>query len=264
MSDNSSQMSFDEAIEKLSRNVYLESPGIWIDLTDKLNDKVFDEMVLFFATKYNTLPIIEYAVENNSIDLNLASQNKEYKNIGQHLISIALQSNNINIHNYLKKALGEDEDIIVEDDENFEENVIDSNLDLEINDSNGVYIPEYLCPKCNSNIFIHGYKVIEDVIYKFSSNKDRLVENNRKSMDYVTCCNCNHTINNITSENLKDLCKLQNCSKCLTNLTNVGIVDKSKMIFDNKSNRFIPSYTTFHCGKCDSEISQKQKEYFEL
>lgn len=264
MSDNSSQMSFDESIEKLSRSVYLESPGIWIDLTDKLNDKVFDEMVLFFAAKYNTLSIIEYAVENNLIDLNFESQNKEYKNIGQHLISIALQSNNIDIHNYLKKALGEDEGIIVEDNKDFEENVIDSNLDLEVHNSNNIYTPEYLCPNCNSNIFIHGYKVIEDVIYKFSSNKDRLVENNRKSMDYVTCCNCNHTITNITSENLKNLCKLQNCTKCSINLTNVGIIDKSKMIFDNKSNKFIPSNTTLHCGNCGNEISQKQKEYFKL
>lgn len=264
MPENSSQMSFDEAIEKLSRNVYLESPGIWIDLTDKLNDKVFDEMVLFFAVKYNALPIIEYAVENNSIDLNLKSQNKEYENIGQHLISIALQSNNINIHNYLKRALGEHDNIIVEDSKNSEESVLDSTLDTEVHDSNSIYIPEYLCPNCKSNIFIHGYKVVEDVIYKFSSSKDKLVENNRKSMDHVTCCNCNQIITNITGENLKDLCKLQNCTKCLTNLTNVGIVDKSKMIFDNKSNKFIPGNTTFHCGKCDNEISQKQKEYFEL
>ena len=265
--NNSSKMSYEEAIDKLSKSVYLESPGIWIDLTDKISDNIFDEMVLFFAAKYNILPVIEHAVENECIDLKLPSQNKEYQNIGQHLISISLQNGNISIHNYIKKSLGENDEIIVEDVDNtldIEEDISSKASEKETNNQEDTYIPEYLCKNCGSNIFICGYGVSENVVYKFSSTKDRLIENSRESNGNVTCCNCNHKIDDVTSDTLKDLCKLQNCKKCSSNLISVGIIDKSKMKFDNHSKKFIQNHTTFHCGKCDNEISKSQKEFFNL
>lgn len=255
MSNNSDKISFDDAIEKLSKNVYLEDPDIWIKLTEKLNDNIFDEMVLFFAVKYNLLPIIKYVIENKLIDLNLKSQNKEYENIGIHLISIALKSNNTSIHNYLTEILGLNNNLNTKKFN--KDNIQNNNID-------DIYIPEYICPYCNLNIFACGYKVKEDVVYKFCSNENMLIEDNRQSEKDITCCNCNNIINNITSENLKDLSKLQNCTKCLNNLTTIGIIDKSNMVFDNKSNTFIKNNTTFHCGNCDKKISEKQKKYFNL
>ncbi|WP_009900476.1 hypothetical protein [Clostridioides difficile] len=40
----------DEELDELSRKVYLESPDFWISISDKIIDKVFDEMLLFFVS----------------------------------------------------------------------------------------------------------------------------------------------------------------------------------------------------------------------
>ena len=55
-------------LDTLSKNLYLESPDLWIEFLDKVNSGIFDELVLFFATKYNyavsythlTLPTTPY------------------------------------------------------------------------------------------------------------------------------------------------------------------------------------------------------------
>ena len=62
-----------EDIESLSKDLYLESPDLWIEFLDKVNDNIFDELVLFFATKYNYISIVVYAINNDLIDLNLKS-----------------------------------------------------------------------------------------------------------------------------------------------------------------------------------------------
>ncbi|NJA51384.1 hypothetical protein GSQ26_16585, partial [Clostridioides difficile] len=71
----------DEELGELSRKVYLESPDFWISISDKIIDKVFDEMLLFFAVKYNYFNIVCFAIENNYLDLNMPSKNKKYTNI---------------------------------------------------------------------------------------------------------------------------------------------------------------------------------------
>ena len=247
-------LSLDEAIDKLSKSVYLESPDIWIDLTDKINDHVFDEMVLFFATKYDVLPVLKYAVENKFIDLNLPSKNTTYKNIGEHLMSVAIQSNNIDIHNYLKKLLDQDNDEIL-----IEEVQIENQ-----ENNNASYRPEFICPSCNVNIFEFGYKASEDIVYKFSLEKNKLVETSRNLLDKTVCCNCNNIIKDISINQLQSICTVQNCSKCSADLTSVGIIDKSKMVYDKESNKFNSTSTSFHCGNCNNEVNKTQIEYFGL
>ena len=73
-------------LENLSKNLYLESPDLWIEFLDKVNSGIFDELVLFFATKYNYISIIKYAIENNLIDINSKSRNKEFDTIYYHLV----------------------------------------------------------------------------------------------------------------------------------------------------------------------------------
>lgn len=252
VNENLANISLDEAVDKLSKSVYLESPDIWIDFTDKINDKIFDEMVLFFAAKYDVLPVLKYAVENKFIDLNLPSKNAAYKSIGHHLMSIAIQSNNMDIYNYLRKLLGQ----------NNEENPIEE-IETESND-NISYKPEFICPNCNVNIFESGYKASEDIVYKFSLEKNKLVETSRNILDKTICCNCNTIIKDISINHLKNICTVQNCSKCSADLTSVGIIDKSKMVYDKESNKFNSKSTSFHCANCDNPVNKTQIEYFGL
>ena len=39
----------DEELDELSRKVYLESPDFWISISDKIIDKVFDEMLFQYS-----------------------------------------------------------------------------------------------------------------------------------------------------------------------------------------------------------------------
>lgn len=68
-------------LDTLSKNLYLESPDLWIEFLDKVNSGIFDELVLFFATKYNYISIVKYAIDNNLIDINSKSRNKEFATI---------------------------------------------------------------------------------------------------------------------------------------------------------------------------------------
>lgn len=91
----------DEELDELSRKVYLESPDFWISISDKIIDKVFDEMLLFFAVKYNYFNIVCFAIENNYLDLNMPSKNKKYTNIMEHLLDTSKQNEDKKIYNYL-------------------------------------------------------------------------------------------------------------------------------------------------------------------
>ena len=64
-------------LDTLSKNLYLESPDLWIEFLDRVNSGIFDELVLFFATKYNYISIVKYAIDNNLIDINSKSRNKD-------------------------------------------------------------------------------------------------------------------------------------------------------------------------------------------
>ena len=80
-------------LDTLSKNLYLESPDLWIEFLDKVNSGIFDELVLFFATKYNYISIVKYAIDNNLIDINSKSRNKEFATIYDHLVYVARQNN---------------------------------------------------------------------------------------------------------------------------------------------------------------------------
>ena len=87
-------------LDTLSKNLYLESPDLWIEFLDKVNSGIFDELVLFFATKYNYISIVKYAIDNNLIDINSKSRNKEFATIYDHLVYVARQNNYKDLSDY--------------------------------------------------------------------------------------------------------------------------------------------------------------------
>lgn len=243
----------DEDLDNLSKKLYLESPDLWIEFLDKINDKVFDEMVLFFALKYNVLSIIKYAVENNKINLDDSSKNKAYFSIRDHLLATAKQYNCNDILSYLGDSNK------IKSNPNPKENLEPISLK-----ESSTYSPSFICSKCSSNIFDCGYKIINDTIYKFSLEKNKLINTTDSNLNSIVCCNCNNIVSNASSDKLKSLCNVQTCNGCGANLTNVGIVDKVKMEYDKKSKKFISKSTSYHCCKCDSSIKESQKIHFSL
>ncbi|MGL5693863.1 MAG: hypothetical protein ACRCXA_07290 [Peptostreptococcaceae bacterium] len=238
-----------ESIELLSRNLYLESPDLWIDFSDKMNDNNFDEMVVFFAIKYNHPRIVKYVLENNLLNLDAPSRNKTFNSIKEHLLSIANKNKNTDIVN-----------CILGIQNNPQDEVIKSNLDSQEN----TYIPEYICPNCKCNIFSSGFITTEEITCEFSKELNRIISTPKKTLDFVKCNNCNHVIKDTTLDKLNNLCTIQNCDSCGLNLTSIGITDKAKRIYNKESNKFVSSNLSYHCSSCDKELNKFQIDYFNL
>ena len=262
--ENLSNFNLDEEIDNLSKKLYLESPDLWIEFSDKMNDKKFDEMVLFFATKYNYFNMIKYAVENKLINLDSPSKNVAYPSIRDHLILVAKQNNNNDIYNYLNNT----ESFYVPS-ESVSLKIDSSNLELNtnkniINKDSNIYIPKFICPNCSINIFNLGYKVTKEIEYKYSPQESKIINTSDKVLDSIICCNCNNVVPDATPSILENLCTIQRCSKCGLDLTSVGIIDKSKMYYDKDLNKFTSQSVSYHCANCDNCISQNQKNYFKF
>lgn len=242
----------DSDIEALSKHLYLESPDLWIDFKGKMNDNIYDEMVLFFASKYNAKYIIQHAIENNLINLDSPSRNKSYSNIREHLMYAAKQNNNNSIFEYLN------------DPQSSKELSVPTENKESKSSKSEVFAPKYICSNCNSNIFESGYIVTTNSTYKFSPKDKTSVEVSKNISDSIICSNCNSSIDNVTPETLKNLCHIQSCSRCGLDLKNIGIVDKLKMEYNCDEDKFVTTSTSYHCSNCDNIISNEQKQHFNL
>lgn len=120
-------------LNELKRKVYLESPEVFVDLADKIENHELDEMVLFFATKYDYLSIVEFIIKNQLVDLNKPSKNNQFATIKDHILTAANQFNANDIYEYLIKL-----NVEKDDSENLETFIKDtisglcSNLNLDI------------------------------------------------------------------------------------------------------------------------------------
>lgn len=235
-------------LESLSKNVYLESPDLWIDFLDKVNDEVIDEMVLFFATKYGYLSIVQYAINNNILDIESKSKNNSFDNIYEHLLHTAKQSNNSKIYDFLVSLDINSEQILTSDEY----------------DSTNDDLPTFICNNCNSNIFECGYIVCENKVYKFSKDQRKPVEESSELLESVKCCNCNSIISQATPKMLEALCNITNCSKCNRDLRDVGIKDSEKLAYDKDSNTFISKGNHYTCHACSTPLNKDQKVHFNL
>lgn len=234
-------------LDTLSKNLYLESPDLWIEFLDKVNEGIFDELVLFFATKYNYFSIVKYAIDNNLINIDLKSRNKDFATIHDHLLYVARQNNYKDISDYLYIIKHPGEKISKDNDKKEVEN-----------------IPSFICEKCKSNIFEVGYIVSENKVFKFSSKENKPVETSKEKLNSVICCNCNSLIKNTTPNDLEMLCNITTCTNCKKDLRDTGIVDKKNLIYDKDSSKFNIKNTYYACGNCENAISNQQKEHFGL
>ncbi len=236
-------------LDDISKKLYLESPDAWIDFSGKIGDKHLDEMVLFYAAKFNYVSILKYVLDNNVIDLDTPSKNTTYSSIREHLLAVSKAYDSNNFHDFLVSGTISE----TKDSSEKEEN-------LQTND----YSPVFICPHCSSNIFNSGYKIYEEVDFAFASLQNKIVELNRISDNRVFCSSCNNVINDITTTLLQDICCVHNCKKCGKDLTQVGISEKMSMNFDNKTSKFIANQKTYNCSSCSNELNESQIKYFNL
>lgn len=242
-------------LDTLSKNLYLESPDLWIEFLDKVNSGIFDELVLFFATKYNYISIVKYAIDNNLIDINSKSRNKEFATIYDHLAYVARQNNYKDFSDYFSNLKNPNKEIS-QNNENDKTNIKTKNKDINI--------PSVVCKKCKSNIFEVGYIVCENKIFKFSPDENKPVEIAKEDLNSVICYNCNSLIEDTTPKDLEALCDITTCINCKNDLRSTGIIDKRNLIYNKDTNKFDLGDTYYACGKCENAINNQQKEYFKL
>ena len=88
-------------LEEIGRKLYLDSPETWIDFSSKVSDQSLDEMVLFYAAKYNYLSILKYTVDNKIINLDAPSKNTNYSSIREHLLAVSKNYKSDDVYNFL-------------------------------------------------------------------------------------------------------------------------------------------------------------------
>lgn len=242
-------------LEEISKLLYLESPELWIEFSDKINNKVVDEMVLFYATKYNYDSIIKFVVENKIVNLDIPSKNKNFSSIKLHLIAVAKEYNSIEVYNYLVKGSNSSKP-----KNTTEENTQKNN----IKQKESQYYPVFNCPSCNENIFTSGYKVLEEVSFNYSTKSNKYEESSRHRDSRIFCGNCNSLIENTDSTLLERMCSINNCKNCGKDLTETGIDQKIKMKLDNKNNTFTSSEKSYVCSDCQEPLSEIQIKHFKL
>lgn len=243
-------------LDNISKKLYLESPEIWIDFSDKVGEEVLDEMVLFYAAKFNYVSILKYAIDNDIVDLSIPSKNKSYSSIKEHLLAVSRDYKNDDVYTYLNgeyKAF-----------KNNEEKNTNETINAKKEENHKSYFPVFLCPHCNSNILKSGYKVYEEINFAFSQSKSKSEELSRKKDSRVFCNSCNKIINNTTTELLENICSIHNCKKCGKDLTQIGITEKLNMKFNENDSKFIGKHKTYNCPSCDEKLNESQIKYFNL
>lgn len=247
-------------LDNLSKNLYLESPDLWIEFLDKVGAGVFDELVLFFATKYNYISIVKYAIENKLIDINSKSKNKEFATIYDHLVYVARQNKYKDLNDYLYILKNPNKEV-PQNNKSTKKDKSDKNTDIKKETLN---IPTAICKKCKSNIFETGYIVCENKIFKYSPQEKKPIEVSKEELNSVICLNCNSLVEDTTPKELEALCNITTCVNCKNDLRTSGVIDKRSLVYNKESNKFDLGDTYYACGKCEHAISNQQKQYFKL
>ena len=263
-------------LKDLEKKIYLDSPEVFVDFADRIAENNLDEMVLFFATKYNYLSIVKFILNNDIVNLNNPSKNKQFATVKEHILAAATQFNAKDIYykepNKAKTPQSKKEDVAdtkpntdkpetVESTQNTDKN---ADSKVEQPQQSNMYEPKFICPNCSCNIFETGYSISEKVNYKYSKDEKKLVVTSKEQENAVTCSKCGYTIEQLNPAFLENICTVQNCKKCGKDLTSAGIVTKMKTEYDSESNSFITSKKSFHCAECDSELTDYQVNYFKL
>ncbi len=242
----------EDNLDEIKKKLYLESPDLWIDFCDKIDEKILDEMVLFYAAKYNFSDIIKFAIDNNTVDINNPSKNRTYSSIKEHLISVARDCNSKDVFNFLNNNM------------KINDNNINKMGDIKQEKGEKNYFPVFNCPHCNTNILKTGYKIYKEISFAYCEKTNKPQEINKIINNKVFCCNCNESIENITTEILESICCIHHCQNCKKDLIEIGINEKIKMSFNDKNKKFDKKDKTYNCSNCDQELNKFQIEYFKL
>ncbi len=247
-----------EDLDYLSKELYLNSPDLWLEFLDKVNEGIIDELVLFCAIKHNYNSIVEYAIANNLVNLISKSKNRDFKNIYSHLVYVANQCNNQEAYDLLLSVSNKSIESRVRQTKKM--TISENKKDTK----NSINQPRFICNHCSSNVFEKGYTVVENKTFKFSTKDNNVIEFDSNTLDLTLCANCQSPLQDITHKDLKALCHISSCSSCYNDLREVGIVDKKEMIYDKQTNSFTYSNPTFVCSKCSNPINNEQVKYFNL
>lgn len=88
-------------LKDLEKKIYLDSPEVFVDFADRIAENNLDEMVLFFATKYNYLSIVKFILNNDIVNLDNPSKNKQFATVKEHILAAATQFNAKDIYDYI-------------------------------------------------------------------------------------------------------------------------------------------------------------------
>lgn len=239
--DKNFMKQLDKDVEQLSKSLYLDNPDLWMEFLDKSNDKNFDEMSLFFATKNDMISILRYAVEENKFDLNSISKNKDFSSVKENLLDVAFRYNSKHVLDYLSKG----------------------NINASVKSNSSIDI-EYHCPNCKSNIFESGYNILISSTCKYSNSDKKIVRSIPKELDIVICSSCNFELKEVTPTKLENLTSVENCSNCGSNLTTTGIVKEVSINYNKTTNKFTDGDMSYCCKSCRSPLETNQLEHFNL
>ena len=88
-------------LKDLEKKIYLDSPEVFVDFADRIAENNLDEMVLFFATKYDYLSIVKFILNNDIVNLDNPSKNKQFATVKEHILAAATQFNAKDIYDYI-------------------------------------------------------------------------------------------------------------------------------------------------------------------
>lgn len=239
--DKNFMKQLDIDIEKLSKSLYLDSPDLWVDFLDRSNDKKFDEMSLFFATKNDMISILRYSVEENGFDLNSPSKNKGFSSVKDSLLDVAIKEDSSQVLAYLSG-----EEVCCDNSTN-------ANIDI-----------EYICPNCKSNVFKSGYNVLISSTCTYSTLDKKIIRSTPKELDSVICSNCNFELKEVTPSKLENLTNVENCTNCGSILPKVGIVKEVNVNYDSKTHAFTEGNSSYCCKSCRKSLDSNQLSHFNL
>lgn len=241
LNDKNFMKQLDTDIEKLSKILYLSNPDLWVDFLDKSNDKNFDEMSLFFATKNDLVSILRFSVEENKFNLDLPSKNKNFSSIKDSLLDVALKENAHHISSYLS-----DKSSPIDTDEA-------KSLDI-----------EYICPNCSTNIFKSGYNTLISSTCTYSNSEKKIIKSKPKNLDSVICTKCNFEIKETSPLKLERLINIEKCVNCACDIAKVGILKEVDISFNDKSKTFIEGAISYCCKSCKNPLENSQLNHFNL
>ena len=104
-------------LKDLEKKIYLDSPEVFVDFADRIAENNLDEMVLFFATKYNYLSIVKFILNNDIVNLDNPSKNKQFATVKEHILAAATQFNAKDIYDYIVNYYTKLEEENTEDDD---------------------------------------------------------------------------------------------------------------------------------------------------